>query len=65
MRRQLENAIECQPAALKENVSPVPPIILDDLVGLGFDPQVEGNQRDTPDPPWTITIEFMSGIEMR
>ena len=62
---KLEHAIKDERATLEENVSPVPPVILDDLVGLGFDPQVEGNQRDTPDPPWTITIEFMSGIETR
>ena len=65
MRRELEHAVEHERAAREEAVAPVPPIILDDLVGLGFDPQVEGNQRDTPDPPWTITIEFMSGIETR
>ena len=51
MRRKLKDTIEREPAALEEHVSPVPPIILDDVVRLGLHPQVERNQRDAPDPP--------------
>ena len=50
MGRKLENAVKHESTALEEHIPPVPPIILDDVMRLGLDPKVEGNQRNAADP---------------
>lgn len=39
--RELKDAVEYEGAALKKDVTPVPPIIFYDVVRLGFHPEVE------------------------
>lgn len=51
MRGQLKNAIKYKGAALEKYITPVPTVILDNIVCLGFDPKVECDQRNTTDPP--------------
>ena len=51
MWSQLKHAVENERSTLKEYVTPIPTVILDDIVGFGLHPQVESNQSDTSDPP--------------
>lgn len=55
MRRELEHAIEDQRASLEKDITPVPPIVLDDVVSLGLDPEIECDQRNAADPPESVT----------
>jgi hypothetical protein len=50
MRGQLEDTVKHKRAALEKHITPVPAIILDDIVCLGFDPKVKYNQCNTADP---------------
>ena len=50
MRRELKHAVKYECATLEEAVAPVPAIVLDDVVGLGLNPKIEGDQGDTSDP---------------
>ena len=45
MRCKLKHTVEYKIAPLEENVSPVPTIILDDVMRLSFHPEVEANER--------------------
>ena len=47
---ELKDAIKDEVSALEEDVTPVPAIILDDVVGLLLDPKVEEDEEDTGDP---------------
>lgn len=49
--RELEHAVERQATTLEEHVSPVPAIILDNMVRLGLDPEVKRDERKAADPP--------------
>jgi hypothetical protein len=51
MRGEFENTVEYESAALEKHVSPVPSVILDDIVSLGFDPEVEADHSDACEPP--------------
>jgi len=51
VRSELENTIENQSATLEKYVTPVPTIVLDDIVGLGLYPQVEPDQGYSSEPP--------------
>ena len=50
MGRKLKHAIEDKRTTLEENVTPIPAIVLDDVVSLGLDPKVECDQGNTADP---------------
>jgi hypothetical protein len=50
VRSELEHAIKNEIAALEENISPVPAIVLHNIVCLCFDPKVERDQRNATDP---------------
>ena len=41
MRRELEDAVKDERTTLKEDIAPVPAVVLDDIVSLGLDPKVE------------------------
>ena len=51
MRRELEDAVKDERTTLKEDIAPVPAVVLDDIVSLGLDPKVERDQGNTADPP--------------
>ena len=51
MRSELEDAIEYEGPALEKYVTPVPAIVLDDIVSLSLYPQVEPDQGYTGKPP--------------
>ena len=51
MGSQLKDTIEDKVASLEETVAPVPPIVLDDVVSLGLDPEIEANQCNSSQPP--------------
>ena len=51
MRGELEHAVKDERTTLKEDVAPVPAVVLDDIVSLGLDPKVERDQGNTADPP--------------
>jgi hypothetical protein len=51
MRSKLKDTIEDKIAPLEETVTPVPAIVLDDVVGFGLDPEIEANQSDSSQPP--------------
>ena len=53
MRRELKHAVKDKCTTLEEAVAPVPAIVLNDMVGLGLDPEIERNQGDTSDPTAT------------
>jgi len=57
--RHLENAVKYEGTSFEEDVAPVPAVILDDMVRLGLDPEVEGDQGETTDPAGFITGRFM------
>ena len=51
MRRELEDAVKDERTTLKEDIAPVPAVVLDDIVSLGLDPKVERDESDAADPP--------------
>lgn len=51
MRCELKDTIEHQCTTLEEAVAPIPPVVLHDMMRLGFDPKVERDQRNAADPP--------------
>ena len=50
MRGHLEHAIKDEAAASEEAIAPIPPIILNDMVGLSLDPPIERDQHEAGDP---------------
>ena len=50
MRCHLEHAVENEATAGEEAVAPIPPIVLDDVMGLGFDPPIERDEREAGNP---------------
>ena len=50
MGGELEDAIKNERAALEEDVTPVPAVVLDDVVRFAFDPPVENDEREAADP---------------
>ena len=50
MRREFKDAVKYEGAALEEDVTPVPPVVLDDVVCFSFYPEVEGNQGNAANP---------------
>ena len=50
MRCHLKHAVEDQAAASKEAVAPIPPVILDDVMGLRLDPPIERDEREAGHP---------------
>lgn len=56
MRCKLEHAIKDQVAALEEDVTPVPTIILHDAVCFRFDPEIERDQCDTAHPANEVSV---------
>jgi len=50
MRCHLEHAVKDEAAASEEAVAPIPPVILDDVVGLGLDPPIEGDEGEACHP---------------
>jgi hypothetical protein len=50
MRSKLEHAIKYESAALEKHVTPVPTIVLDDIVSLSLYPQVEPDQGYSSEP---------------
>ena len=51
VRRELEDTIKDKGTTLEEDIAPVPAVVLDDIVRLGLDPKVKGNQCNSADPP--------------
>ena len=47
-----------------EGVSPVPSVIFDDSVGINLDPEVEGDQRPSEDPPEDVHEHRVVGWEI-
>ena len=47
---KLEHAIKDERATLEEDVAPVPPVILDDVVRFRLDPQVEHDKEESANP---------------
>jgi hypothetical protein len=50
MWREFKHAIKDEGATLKETVTPIPAIVLDNVVGLGLDPKVERDEDDAANP---------------
>lgn len=50
VRSQLKDAVKNQSSALKEAISPVPAVVLYDIVGLGLNPKIERYERDSSQP---------------
>jgi hypothetical protein len=50
MRREFKHAIKDKRTTLEETVAPVPAIVLNNMVRLGFDPEIEGDENDTTNP---------------
>lgn len=50
MRSHFEDAVKDQRTALEEAVTPVPPIVLNDVVCFLLDPDIERDESDTGDP---------------
>jgi hypothetical protein len=55
VRRELEDAIEYEGTALEEDVTPVPTIVLDNVVCFCFYPEVECDQCEAANPSLEIT----------
>ena len=51
MGSQFEDTIKDKGTTLEEAVAPIPPVVLHDMMRLGFDPKVERDQRNAADPP--------------
>ena len=58
MGSKLENSIEHEGSTLEKHVTPVPTIVLDDIMSLRLYPQVEPNQGNSSEPP---TIKVLVG----
>ena len=43
VRGELEDAVKDERTTLKEDVAPVPAVVLDDVMSLGFHPEIEGD----------------------
>lgn len=50
MGGHFEDAVKDEGAALEEAITPVPAVILDDVVCLLLDPDIERNEGNTRDP---------------
>jgi hypothetical protein len=50
VRCKLENAVEDQSTALEKHVTPVPAIVLHDVMGFGLYPKIEHDECDTAEP---------------
>lgn len=57
MGSELEDAIEYESATLEKHVTPVPAIILDDVMGLGLYPQIEPDQSYSGEPPVRVLFD--------
>lgn len=63
MRSQLEYTIKDEVGELvEEDIAPVPSVILDYIVSLGFDPEVEDNQGNAANPSTLCTALVSSGV---
>lgn len=51
MRSHFEDAIKNKCTTFKEHITPVPPIVLDNMVGFLLHPDIECNQCNTGYPP--------------
>ena len=56
VRCKLEHAIKHQITTLEEDITPVPAVILHDVVRFCFDPEIERDQRDTADPANKVSL---------
>ena len=54
---KLEDAVENQVASLEEAVSPVPAVVLDDVVCFSLNPGVKTDEEETGEPPEVINGE--------
>ncbi len=64
--REFKDAVEDKVAALKEDVSPIPAIVLDHVVSLLFDPKVEEDKDDASDPAigdWSARFQIPVVVE--
>jgi hypothetical protein len=50
VRREFKHAIKNERATLEEAITPIPAIVLNDVVRLRFDPEIECDEDDTADP---------------
>lgn len=64
VRRQLEHTIKDECATLEEHVTPIPAVILDDIMRLGLDPQIEPNQCEAPNPSEDEIVNSQDGTEV-
>lgn len=55
MRRQLEHAVKYKRTALEKYITPVPSIILYDMVRLRLNPKIECDQRNPANPPVQVS----------
>jgi hypothetical protein len=53
MWSELKHAVKDECTTLEKAVTPVPTIVLNDMVGLGLDPEIERDQGDASDPTAT------------
>lgn len=53
---QFEDAIEDKVSSLKETVSPIPAVVFHNVMGLGLNPEVESNERNTSEPSETHSL---------
>ena len=63
MRSQLEDTIERQSTSLEEHITPVPAIVLYDMMGLSLDPEVERDEGETTNPPKSCVSTNKSTIK--
>ena len=59
MRSELEDAIENESATLEKHVTPVPAIVLDDIMSLSLYPQVEPDQGYPSEPPIRVLFDLI------
>lgn len=52
--RHFEYPVKDEGAALEKDVSPVPAVIFDDVVGFGLDPEVKCDENDSTDPAQNV-----------
>ena len=50
MRCHLEHTIKDEATPREEAVAPIPPVILDNVVGLGLDPPIERDEGQASNP---------------
>jgi len=48
---KLKNSVEDQVASLEEAVTPIPAVVLDDVVCFSFNPGVETDEEESGEPP--------------